>query len=157
MERLVISLYRLCGFLHRGDYGDVLFVRVFIKVAYATYSFIANAYFGAYLPYKAIISDDVIFPHSLFGVFISEGSIIGDGCTIYHHVTIGSKYDHKTNSTVYPVIKNKVFISANACIIGRASIHDNVFIGAGCTVVDENVPEGSTVVSAKNRVIVSEK
>jgi serine O-acetyltransferase len=46
--------------------------------------------FGAYIGYNAIFAEKPVFPHGLFGVFISDKSTIGNGCVIFQQVTIGS-------------------------------------------------------------------
>lgn len=89
-------------------------------------------------------------PHGVFGVFISQYAKIGENCTIYQNVTIGS-VDKKA-----PKIGDNCLIGANACIVGDITIGDNVKIGAGA-VVSHNIESNCTVVSQKPRVIRADK
>lgn len=49
-----------------------------------------------------------------------------------------------------------MYIGAGAKLIGNIKIGDNVKIGANCIVV-EDVPDGSTVVMEKPRIIIKGK
>lgn len=106
----------------------------------------------SYIPLTASLGENIIFPH-LSGIFIACWSRIGDNCTIYQQVTIGSNYLKGTSKSGVPCIGNNVVIGAGAKIIGGVSIGDNVNIGAGCVVVDD-VPSNCTVVMNKPRLII---
>lgn len=88
------------------------------------------------------------------GVFISHGAVIGENCTIFHQVTIGSKTLRDSRRFGSPVIGNNVYIGAGAKIIGHCIIGNHVRIGAGC-VVTVDIPDDVTVVMEKPRIIVS--
>ena len=45
---------------------------------------------NSFIPISAQIGDNIVFPHGLAGIFISQKAIIGDNCVIFHQVTIGS-------------------------------------------------------------------
>lgn len=87
-------------------------------------------------------------PHGIKGIFITEKAAIGSNCTILHQVTIGLKDFDKSG----PIIGDNVFIGAGAKIIGDIKIGNNVKIGANCIVV-EDIPDNSTVVLNKPRII----
>lgn len=108
---------------------------------------------NAYIPLSAQFADKPCFPHSIFGVFISQGAIIGSGCTIFHQVTIGSNTLKDSQICGSPTIGDNVYIGCGAKIIGGISIGNNVRIGANC-VVTENIPDNATVVMQKPRIIV---
>ena len=111
----------------------------------------------SFLPISEKISNNIIFPHGLTGIFISSDSNIGDGSTLYPQVTIGSNtiLDSKTNGS--PSIGKNCYIGAGAKIIGNANIGNNCRIGAGTTVT-RDIPDNSTVVGASFRIIThSEK
>ncbi|MBQ2697367.1 MAG: serine acetyltransferase, partial [Clostridia bacterium] len=94
-----------------------------------------------------------VTPHELSGIFISKGAVIGEGCTIFQQVTIGSNTLEGSRRYGAPTIGRNVYIGAGAKIIGRVTIGDNARIGAGC-VVTEDIPAGATVVLPKPRVIL---
>lgn len=108
--------------------------------------------FGAFIPLNASISRDVVFPHGMRGVFISEGASIGHGCTIFQQVTIGSNTLEDSARKGAPIIGNNCYIGCGAKIIGRVRVGNNVRIGANCVVV-EDIPNNSTVVLTKPLVI----
>jgi serine O-acetyltransferase len=95
---------------------------------------------------------DILFPHGLSGVFISRGAVIGDRCTLFHQVTIGSNRLADTRSFGSPVIGNDVYIGAGAKIIGGVTVGNNVRIGANAVIV-KDIPDSATVVTERVRVI----
>ncbi len=107
---------------------------------------------NASIPYTVSIEDMPTFPHGISGVFISLSATIGKGCTIFHQVTIGSNTLDSSKNCGAPKIGDNVYIGCGAKIIGGITIGNNVRIGANCVVV-EDVPDNSTVVMNKPRVI----
>lgn len=97
---------------------------------------------------NAVFSDIPIFPHLYFGIFISQGAVIGKRCTIFHHVTIGSNLLIDSKSCGYPIIGDDVYIGTGAKIIGNVKIGNNVRIGAN-TIVFKDVPD-NTLVTGNN-------
>ncbi len=94
----------------------------------------------------------ITFPHGISGIYISGKAKIGNNCTIFHQVTIGS--NTLTDSKHYgaPTIGNNVYIGAGAKIIGNVNIGDDVRIGANAVIVND-IPSNSTVVVSPNRII----
>jgi serine O-acetyltransferase len=97
----------------------------------------------------ATIGKRLFIDHGM-GLVIGETSIIGDDCTIYHGVTLGSKTSEKTKR--HPTLKNNVIVGANAQVIGNVVIENNVTIGANA-VVTKNVGAGQTVVGIPAKMI----
>ncbi len=85
-------------------------------------------------------------PVHSYSTIINGGARIGRNCTVYHCVTIG------VEKSGVPVIGNDVTIGAGAIVLGGIKVGNNVNIGAGAIVVDD-VPDNSTVVCQKARVI----
>jgi len=85
-------------------------------------------------------------------IFISGGANIGSNCIIFQQVTIGSSSFPDSKNSGAPHIGKNVFIGAGAKIIGGIKIGDNVRIGAN-TVVYQNVPDNSVVISGKQQTI----
>jgi len=85
---------------------------------------------------------DCCIAHSV-GVVMNDNTIIGERCRIMHNVTLG-------NSGV--VIGNNCFLGTGCVIQGPCVIGDNVRIGAN-TYVNFDVPNNSTVVGVKGRII----
>jgi len=99
------------------------------------------------------IKGKITFPHGLNGILISAGAEIGENCTIFHQVTIGSNTSKGSKRQGSPKIKDNVYIGAGAKIIGDVTIGNNVRIGANC-VVTEDIEDNATVVLNKPRIIV---
>lgn len=109
---------------------------------------------NAFIPTNKDISPFVT-PHGFAGIFIAANAIIGDGCTIFHQVTIGSNTFRDSKGFGAPKIGNNVYIGAGAKIIGNVTVGDNARIGANA-VVTQDVPANATVVMESPRVIVHE-
>ena len=110
---------------------------------------------NSFIPISAQIGDNIVFPHGLAGIFISQKAIIGDNCVIFHQVTIGSNNLKDSNGYGAPIIGNNVYIGAGAKIIGNVKIGDNVRIGANAVIVND-IPANATVVLDNPRIILRE-
>ena len=100
-----------------------------------------NASMGTHLNYGAFFKSPPNLPHHLNGIIVSHNAIIGDNCTIFHQVTIGS--NGKDDGA--PIIGDNVLIGAGAKIIGKIRVGNTVKIGANA-IVTKNVPNNKTVV-----------
>jgi serine O-acetyltransferase len=80
-------------------------------------------------------------------IIIGRGVEIGDDCTLFHEVTIGSGM-----TPGMPRIGNGVHLFVGARVLGPLHIGDHSMIGANC-VVTANVPERTVVGVAPNRTI----
>ncbi|MCD8007028.1 MAG: serine acetyltransferase [Oscillospiraceae bacterium] len=107
---------------------------------------------NCFVPPKVEIGENIIFPHGLTGIFISQGAVIGDDCTIFHQVTIGSNTIEDSKAYGAPKIGNNVYIGAGAKIVGNVCVGNNVRIGANA-VVTIDIPDNTTVVMEKPRLI----
>lgn len=91
------------------------------------------------LPFSCKIGKHLNLVHA-YGLVMGNKTIIGDNCTIGPWVVIG----HNGKPDEQPIIGNKVYISAHACILGGVCIGDNSIIGANA-VVTKDVPPNSIV------------
>lgn len=101
---------------------------------------------------SAVFESHPRLPHGLYGIIIAPGAHIGKNVRICHQVTIGT--DFKDVSHV-PIIGDNVEIYPGAKIVGAVRIGNNVKIGAN-TVVTFDIPDNSTVVLEKPRVILKQ-
>jgi|SRR5574344_645660 serine O-acetyltransferase len=76
------------------------------------------------------------------GVVIGETAEIGDGCTLYHGVTLGGTSDQKVKR--HPTLGNNVMVGAGAILLGPIVIGDNARIAANA-VVRKDVPADAIV------------
>lgn len=88
-------------------------------------------------------------PHP-YMVVINEHTVIGENCTFYHNVTIGSRQFGMVSGA--PVIGDEVVIYPGACIIGKITIGSRAIIGAGSIVV-KDVPPNTVVAGNPARVV----
>ena len=123
-----------------------------LRAFYGSYCTRVQNRFCAGIPMTAKFDRSVIFPHGISGIYLSVEAKIGSGTVIFQQVTIGSNSLTGTNRPGAPKIGKNVYIGAGAKIIGGITIGDNVRIGANC-VVFEDVPDNSTVVAARPRII----
>jgi serine O-acetyltransferase len=84
------------------------------------------------------------------GVVIGETSEIGDGCTLYHGVTLGGTSWEKGKR--HPTLGNNIIIGAGAKVLGPIHIGENARIGSNAVVVN-NVSSGATIVGVPGRPI----
>lgn len=111
---------------------------------------------NCFIPWTAVLPDDTVFPHGLYGIFISQGAVLGQRCTVFHQVTIGSNTLEDSKNYGAPEIGDSVYIGTGAKIIGAVKIGNNVRIGANACVT-VNVPENSTIVPASCKIISHDK
>lgn len=99
---------------------------------------------GAELHHKSAIGKRFILDHGV-GTVIGETSQIGDDCYILGAVTLGaSGISNNPRGKRHPSIGHRVQIGAFTRIFGPVEIGNDVFIGPGCTII-ENISDGSRV------------
>lgn len=147
--RIFLLIYRMGSHLHHKE-DHTITDRVtlgFLKAINAT----SERLFGYYLPFRAVIGSDVVLPHSLHGVFVTQRAEIGERVTIYQNATIGSDFfTGNPMKTGAPTIGNDVVICAGSILVGNITVGDGAVIGAGA-VVTNNIPAGAVVYSAKSQ------
>lgn len=111
---------------------------------------------GAWIGYRAKIASKPVFPHDVFGVFISDNAVIGANCVIFQQVTIGSETQADSKFRGSPVIGDNVYLGAGAKVIGGIRVGDNCRIGANTT-VSCNLPDNTLVVCAPPRKVRLER
>lgn len=108
---------------------------------------------------KALNSVDLFYEINLpahFGVEHPLGSVMGrasygDDFFFYQGCTVGG------NHHIYPVIGNNVKMCANSTILGNSHIGNNVTLGAGALVKDQDVPENTNVFGQSPNLIIKQK
>ena len=106
---------------------------------------------GIQIGFGTKIGKALMFPHYSC-IVINGAAIIGDNCTIYHGVTIGSVRGPKGG---VPRIGNNVVIASGAKVIGNVTVGNNVMIGSGSIVITD-IPDNSVVVGIPGKVISKE-
>ncbi|PHR55423.1 MAG: serine O-acetyltransferase [Robiginitomaculum sp.] len=97
--------------------------------------------FGVDINPAAKFGRGIMLDHAT-GLVAGETSVVGDGCSILHGVTLGGT--GKDNEDRHPKIGQNVLIGAGAKILGNIKIGDGARIAAG-SVVLKDVPARCTV------------
>jgi serine O-acetyltransferase len=141
-----IILYRLSHYLH--DLGIPFIPR-------------AISYFGRFLTGAEIhpgarIGKRFFIDHAT-GVVIGETTEIGDNVMLYHGVTLGGHgwWRDKKGDKRHPTIEDNVTIGVGAAILGPVVVKKNTRVGAHTVIIDD-IPENSTVVTSKGQLRVQE-
>ncbi len=102
----------------------------------------------------AKIGRGVFIDHGM-GVVIGETAEVGDGCTIYHGVTLGGTSLYK-GAKRHPTLGKNVVVGAGAKVLGGFTVEDGAKIGSNA-VVTKPVPAGATAVGNPARIIQAEQ
>lgn len=98
----------------------------------------------------AQIGQRVFIDHGM-GVVIGETAEVGDGCTIYHGVTLGGTSLYQGTKR-HPTLGQNVIVGAGAKILGGFTVGDNAKVGSNAVVI-KPVPAGATAVGNPARIL----
>lgn len=98
---------------------------------------------------------------SRFGAEHPVGSVMGraqygEDFYFYQNCTVGSTAD-KDNNYIHPVIGENVCMYSNSAILGKCVIGDNVNIGSGTIIKNQDVPSNSTVFGVSPNLVIKNK
>lgn len=113
---------------------------------------------------KVMNSVDLFYAIELpqkFGAEHPLGSVMGrakygEGFFFYQGCTVGGTYG-KNGEIYYPVLGENVQMFANSSILGKCNVGDNVKIGAGTLIKNENIPSGSLVFGQSPQLIIKKQ
>jgi serine acetyltransferase len=101
------------------------------------------------------IHDYMWIPHPI-GIVINTSTKFGRGCIVMQNVTIGNRWlktkwgniigSGKADKSYPPTFGNNVFIGAGATILGEVKIGNNVIIAARALVLDD-IPDNTIYIS----------
>lgn len=80
----------------------------------------------------------------------------GDGFFFYQACTVGGTKD-KEGNIYYPIIGNNVHMYANSTLLGKCNIGNNVEIGAGAIIKNQDIPNNSIVFGESPNLIIKAK
>lgn len=97
-----------------------------------------------------------------FGAEHPVGSVMGrakygNGFFFYQCCFVGATKDKLTGKDIYPTIGENVWMYANSAILGNCKIGNNVNIGAGAVVKDEDIPDDVNVFGESPNLIIKKK
>jgi len=90
--------------------------------------------------------------HHPHGIVIGGGTVVGAGCTLLQHVTLGERFADGRPPHDYPQVGDGVTIGAGACVLGRVRVGDGAVIGANAVVLSD-VRVGGVAVGSPARVL----
>lgn len=85
------------------------------------------------------------------GVVIGETAVIGDGCVLFHNVTLGGTGKHAGKR--HPTLGDDVFVGTGATLLGPITVGSGAKIGAGAFIHMRDVPANTTVVGVPARIV----
>ncbi|MGI2216186.1 serine O-acetyltransferase [Shewanella baltica] len=152
-------LKKLLRWILIGDSMETLYYRALrLKNKGRFYNFISlvcikkiNRKYSCYLSGKAIVGQNIKFPHPV-GIVIGDGVSISDDVTIYQNVTLGAARVGEGVKGLYPKVGKDVVIFAGAKVIGNITIGDGAVIGAN-SVVTKDIPANVSAVGIPAKVV----
>jgi len=145
-----MAMYRF-GRWHLGIRNPLL-RKVAGRVYKALHRYVRNRY-GIELRCSAVVGRRLRIAHQ--GAIVIHGfAEIGDDCTIYQGVTLGTANDFTPSKA--PKLGDRVSVAAGAMVLGKVTVGDGAQIGPN-TVVFTDVPAGATVFTPPPRVIFPPK
>jgi serine O-acetyltransferase len=105
---------------------------------------------GAYFGVGCRVGGGLLMPHPQ-GIVVGGGAIVGAGCTIFHHVTLGEVTSRlRPGDHSYPILGAHVLVGTGAVVLGGVTVGDDAVIGANAVVVADVEP-GDVVVGVPAR------
>lgn len=98
---------------------------------------------------NATLSSGIMLDHGT-GIVIGETAVVGENCSILHHVTLGGS--GKRGVDRHPKVGKGVLLGAGASILGNIKLGDGCQVGAGTLVIGD-LPPHSVAVGVPAKVI----
>jgi putative colanic acid biosynthesis acetyltransferase WcaB len=121
------------------------------RLVYSPYTLISTTFLGIELPVTCTVGPRLRLYHKV-GIVIHRECVIGSDCQIRHAVTLGSKFDRKSKTIVFPTVGDHVDLGSGCALLGGVSVGDYAEIGAHA-VVTKSVPPRGIVIGNPGRVI----
>jgi serine O-acetyltransferase len=149
IKAFFIPGFRFTFFLRKASFKKKNSIPgIFYRLLLRRYSY----KYGFQIPASTIIGEGFLISH--FGcIVINENAQIGKNCNITHGVTIRRTNWGKLKGS--PVLGDKVWIGANAVIVGKITIGTNVLIAPN-SFVNFDVPDNSLVIGNPAQIINKE-
>ena len=150
------SVYLICLMLYHefaAKQKHLRLLKTWHKTAALIYKIKLARRYGIYIGKGASIGAGLRLPHPI-GIVIGEAVTIGDNCTIYQQVTIGSSNIGDSRLGKQPRIGDNVVIFSGAKVLGDITIENDVVIGAN-SVVNNDLPSGGVYAGVPAKLIQS--
>lgn len=139
--------FRLEGAVHRGRLPSI--VRKPLRLALMVWHRLVEVSTGISIPSTVEIGPGLHLPHA--GTIVLHGrTVVGSDCCITQGVTIGISGSGDRRGV--PRLGDRVYIGANAVIVGNIRVGNDVVIGAN-SLVNRDVPDHCTVLGVPATVV----
>jgi serine O-acetyltransferase len=135
------TVYRVS---HRLYYANipVPLVRTFVRFLCQISRKFMEILTGISLSPEGFVGEGLYIGH--FGqVIVSPSTRIGSNCNLSQGVTLG--FGGRGDRGGHPTIGNRVYIAANAVVVGKITVGDDAVIGAGAVVTKSVLPRAVIV------------
>jgi serine O-acetyltransferase len=137
-----VAIYRFGVWSHHLRFAPARWIT---SKLYGLLFFMIQVASGIELNREARIGDGLYLVH-VGNIKVHPGTVIGERCTIFHDVTVGTNLDRDGA----PTIGDDVYIGAGAKILGPVRIGDGARIAANSLVVAD-IPPGVTAIGVPAR------
>lgn len=90
------------------------------------------------------IGKGLSLPHPT-GIILGEYAKLGENCTVYQHVTVGTKHLDDYKERLYPEIGKGCVLFAGACVLGKIKLGDGTTVGCNSVLTKSTPPNSTTV------------
>lgn len=151
VTRLPIDMIRKVGFQTMTVVRVMQLLRdLDIPVAPQIVSRLIRHLYASEIHWDAQIDPGISVVHGV-GLVISHAARVGQGCILFHNVTLGEGIDPKTRQTGAPTLGRDVHVGPGTTLLGPIFIGDGTKIMAG-SVVTESVPPNSLIKPSPSNV-----
>jgi serine O-acetyltransferase len=139
--------YRVASAIYRSEINGTL-KRALLLLA-VLWQKLIEVSAGISLPYTATIAPGLYIGH--FGNIIVNGNaVIGSSCNLSQGVTIGVSGRNERRGV--PVICDRVYIGANAVLVGQIRVGNDVVVAAN-SLVNSDIPDHCTAIGVPASVV----
>lgn len=139
--------YRITYAINSSQYPKV--IKRILLLGCVIWQKLVEVITGISIPYTVKIGTGLYIGH--FGTIILHPNIrIGDNCNLSQGVTIG--ISGRGEKRGVPTIGDRVYIGANAIVVGKIHIGDDVVIGAN-SLVNRDIPPCCTVIGVPAKIV----
>ena len=148
LETLLCHMPLHAIWIHRAAHW--LHVHTGVPVLPRLLSVAAKWWTGIEIHPGARIGHGLFIDHGM-GIVIGETAEIGNGCTLFHNVTLGGT--GKQRGKRHPTLEDEVYVGTGAVLLGPIRVGRGSRIGANSFVFMHDVPAGCTAVGNPARIV----
>jgi len=148
VETLLCHIPLHAIWIHRAAHW--LHTRAGVPLLPRMLSVLAKLWTGIEIHPGARIGRGLFIDHGT-GIVIGETAEIGDGCTLFHNVTLGGT--GKQAGKRHPTLEDDVYVGTGAVLLGPIRVGRGARVGANSFVFMHDVPADCTAVGNPARIV----